>query len=130
MIITQIGTYNRSEMVTGYGTPFAIPPRRSNSVCYLYSTNKYVLFSCIEQVNSELGSSVSIVSGYGLDDRAINFRSTAGAKDFSSSLCVQTDSVARPASCTMGTGGPFPGAKAWLGRDADHSPPSIAEVEN
>jgi hypothetical protein len=35
-----------------------------------------------------------------------------------------------PASCTMGTGGPFPGAKARPGRDADHSPPSSAEVEN
>jgi len=22
----------------------------------------------------------------------------------------------------MGTGGPFPGVKAWPGRDADHSP--------
>jgi hypothetical protein len=29
----------------------------------------------------------------------------------------------------MGTGGPFPGGKAQLGRDADHSPPSIAEVK-
>jgi len=33
-------------------------------------------------------------------------------------------------SCTMGTGGPFPGGKARPGRDADHSPPSSAEVEN
>jgi hypothetical protein len=30
----------------------------------------------------------------------------------------------------MGTGGPFPGGKERLGRDADHSPPSFAEVEN
>jgi hypothetical protein len=30
----------------------------------------------------------------------------------------------------MGTGGPFPGGKAWPGRDADHSPPSGAEVKN
>jgi hypothetical protein len=45
-------------------------------------------------------------------------------------ICVQTGSGAQPASCTMGTGGPFPGAKAWLGRDADHSPPSSADVEN
>jgi hypothetical protein len=29
----------------------------------------------------------------------------------------------------MGTGGPFSGAKARPGRDADHSPPSRAEVE-
>jgi hypothetical protein len=28
----------------------------------------------------------------------------------------------------MGTGGPFLGAKARPGRDADHSPPSNAEV--
>jgi hypothetical protein len=76
------------------------------------------------------GSSVSIVSGYGLDDRAIGVRSPAGAKDFSSNLCVQTGSEAHPASCTMGTGVPFPGGKARPGRDADHSPPSSAEVVN
>jgi hypothetical protein len=70
------------------------------------------------------------VSDYRLDDRTIGVRSPAGAKNFSSSLCVQTDSEAHPASCAMGTGGPFPGAKAQPGRDADHSPPSSAEVEN
>jgi hypothetical protein len=36
---------------------------------------------------------ISIVSGYGLDDRAIGVRSPAGAKDFSSILCVQTGST-------------------------------------
>jgi hypothetical protein len=71
----------------------------------------------------------AVVSDYGLDDRAIGVRSPAGAKDISSSLCVQTSSGAHPASCTTGTGGPFPGAKSRPGRDADHSPPSIAEVE-
>jgi hypothetical protein len=70
------------------------------------------------------------VSDYGLDDRAIVVRSPARAKGFPSSLCVQTGSGAHPASCTMGTGGPFPGGKARPGRDADHSPPSSAEVEN
>jgi hypothetical protein len=75
-------------------------------------------------------SSVSIVSDYGLDDRAIGVRSPEGAKDFSSSLCVQTGSGAHPAYCPMGTGGPFPGGKARPGRDADHSPPSSAEVVN
>jgi hypothetical protein len=67
------------------------------------------------------GSSVSIVSGYGLDHRVIEVRSPEGAKDFSSILCVQTGSGAHPASCTMGKGGPFPGGKARPGRDADHS---------
>jgi hypothetical protein len=47
-------------------------------------------------------SSVSIVSDYGLGDRAIGVRSPTGAKDFSSSLCVQTGSGAHPASYTMG----------------------------
>jgi hypothetical protein len=75
-------------------------------------------------------SSVSIVSDYGLDDREIGVRSPAGAKDFSCSLYVQTGSAAHPASCTMGTGDPFPGGKARPGRDADHSSPSSAEVEN
>jgi hypothetical protein len=70
------------------------------------------------------------VSDYGLDDRAIWVRFQAEAEDFSSSLCVQTGSVAHPASCTMGTGGPFPGGKARPGRDADHSPPSSAKVVN
>jgi hypothetical protein len=60
-------------------------------------------------------SSGSIVSDYGLDDRAIGVRSPAGAKDFSSILCVQTGSGAHPASCTMGTGGPFPGGKNAAG---------------
>jgi hypothetical protein len=60
-------------------------------------------------------SSGSIVSDYGLDDRAIGVRSLAGAKDFSSNLCVQTGSGAHPASCTMGTGGPFPGGKSAAG---------------
>jgi hypothetical protein len=70
------------------------------------------------------------VSDYGLDDRAIEVRSPGGAKDFSSSLCVQTGSETHPASCTIGNGGLFPGGKARPWHDADHSPPSNAEVVN
>jgi hypothetical protein len=70
------------------------------------------------------------VSDYRLDDRAIEVRSPAGAKYFSSILCVQTGSGAQPPSCIMGTGSPFPGGKARPGRDADHSPPYSAEVVN
>jgi hypothetical protein len=85
------------------------------------------------------GSSGSIVSDYELDNRAIGVRSQAGAKDFSSNLCVQTGSGAHPASCTMGTGGPFPGVKrgrgvmltthphlvprSWMSRSYTSSPP-------
>jgi hypothetical protein len=55
------------------------------------------------------------VSDYGLDDRAIGVRFPAGAKDFSSNLCVQTGSGAHPASYTMGTGGLSPGVKRGRG---------------
>jgi hypothetical protein len=81
-------------------------------------------------VHITLARSVSILSDYGLDDRAIHVRYPAGAKDFSSNLCVQTGSEAHPASCTTGTGGPFPVAKALPRRDADHSPPSSSEFKN
>jgi hypothetical protein len=73
----------------------------------------------------ELGSSGSIVSDYGLDDRAIDVRSPAEAKDFSSIFCVQTGSGVHPASCTMGTGCPFPGGKERPGSDANHIPPHL-----
>jgi hypothetical protein len=56
-------------------------------------------------------SSGSIVSDYGLDDGAVGVGFPEGAKDFSSSLCVQTGSGAHPASCTMGTGVLSPGVK-------------------
>jgi hypothetical protein len=56
-------------------------------------------------------------------------RSPTEAEDFSSSLCVQTGSGAHPASYIMGTGGSFPGGKARPGLDADHSPPSSAELK-
>jgi hypothetical protein len=70
------------------------------------------------------------VSDYGLDDRAIGVRSPAGAKDFSCILRVQTGSGAHPASCTMGTGGPFPGDKSAAGAWRWPLTPSSAEVEN
>jgi hypothetical protein len=51
--------------------------------------------------------------------------SNPGAARFSAP--IQTGSGAHPASCTMGTGS-FPWVKA-AGRDADHTPPSSAEVK-
>jgi hypothetical protein len=60
---------------------------------------------------TEPGSSVSTVSSYALDDRAMEVRSPAEAKDVASSLCVQTGSGVHPASYAMGTGGPLPGVR-------------------
>jgi hypothetical protein len=64
------------------------------------------------------------LSQYGLDDRVIEVRSPAEAKDFSSSLCVQTGSAANPSPVQLLLGSFPPGS------DTDHSPPSSAEVEN
>jgi hypothetical protein len=89
--------------------------------------NDAVMSSCFSSIRYRLrcrGSSVSIVSDYGLDDRAIGVRSRQGQR------ILPPASGAHPASCTMGTGGPFSGAKARPGRDADHSPPPSAEVVN
>jgi hypothetical protein len=68
----------------------------------------------------EPGSSVSVVSGYEVDHRAIEVRSPAEVRDFSSSFCFQTASGVRPAFCPMGIGGPFPGGKARPGLNSDH----------
>jgi hypothetical protein len=55
------------------------------------------------------------VSDYVLDDREIEVRSPAEAKDFSSILCVQTGSGAHLASCPVGTGGPLLGDESTEG---------------
>jgi hypothetical protein len=77
----------------------------------------------------EPGSSISIVSGKRLDDRAIEVRSLAGAKDFSSSLCVHTGSrpTQPPAQCVPGV--LSPGLKRGLGVTLT-THPSSADFEN
>jgi hypothetical protein len=73
--------------------------------------------------------------------RAIEVRSPAEAKDFSSSLCVQTGSGAHPASCPMGTGvlnpwvnhsrgvklttHPHLVPRSWMSRSYISSPPRL-----
>jgi hypothetical protein len=68
----------------------------------------------------EPGSSVSILSDYRLDDRAVTVRSPIETRDFFSSRCVQIGSGAYPASCPVSTGSPFPRAIVQPGCDADH----------
>jgi hypothetical protein len=70
-------------------------------------------------------SAVGIATGYGLDGRRDAVRATVRARFFSSPLRLR----AHPASYSMGTGGSFPGSKA-AGPEADHSPPTSAEVKN
>jgi hypothetical protein len=56
-------------------------------------------------------------------------RSPIEAENFSSSFCVQTGSGAHPSFYSVGIGDYFPGGKRQPERDADHSPPSSAEVK-
>jgi hypothetical protein len=102
----------------------ALPQGEINTLYWTYTNNNILIYA-----QCEPGSSVSVVSGYGLYDRAIEVRSSAEA-EFYSSLCVQTGFGAHPASCTMGNGCPFSGCKARPGREAYHSPTSSAEVKN
>jgi hypothetical protein len=73
-------------------------------------------------------SSVGTALGYGLDDGGSRVRLPAGAGN-SFHHRVQTGSGVHPASYLTGTSGSFPGGKA-AGHEADHSPPSSAEVKN
>jgi hypothetical protein len=94
---------------------------------YRFTLENFVLCSVLR---SEPGSSVSIVSGYGLDDRAIEVDPRQRRKDLSSNSVYRLWLWGPPSLMYRGTGGPVPWAKARPGRDADHSPPTSAEVEN
>jgi hypothetical protein len=72
---------------------------------------------------------VGIALGYRLHNRGSKLRFPAEAGNFSLHHRVQNDSGAHPASHPLGTRGSFPGGKAG-GREADHSPPSNADVKN
>jgi hypothetical protein len=73
-------------------------------------------------------SSVGIALGYRLDDRGSRVRFLAGVGNFSLHYRVQNGSGAHPASYPMGTRAVSLQVKR-PGREADHSPPSSAEVK-
>jgi hypothetical protein len=74
-------------------------------------------------------SSVGITLGCWLDDRCSRVLFPAGAGDFSLLHRFQNSSESHPVFCPLGTRASFPGERR-LGREADHSPPSRAEVKN
>jgi hypothetical protein len=77
---------------------------------------------------SFLFSFARLALGYGLDDRGSRVLFAAGAGNFSLHHRVQNGSGAHPASYPMGTVFFFLGVKR-PGREADHLPPSSAEVK-
>jgi hypothetical protein len=79
----------------------------------------------------EPGSSVSIVSGYGLDDQVIGVRSPAEARGFFPLISVSRAALGPIQPLVQWyRGSPFTGPKAQPERDTDHSPPSSAKVMN
>jgi hypothetical protein len=124
-------------------TAWATYVTRSSHFVQRVCEQKSVLVSVaylVERMNPQLEP---ILPSRGLEDRALVWNTNVFQTHsllfhvphwcwylfiVASSLCVQTGSEAHPTSYAMGTGGPFPGAKARPGRNADHSPPSSAEV--
>jgi hypothetical protein len=91
--------------------------------------HKIILVS--KPCRSEPGSSVSILSSYGLDDKAIEVRYPAEAKGFFLYPVVSRPALGPthpPAQWVPGVLSPGGKARPW--RDADHSSPPSAEVEN
>jgi hypothetical protein len=95
------------------------------SIFDLYDQRNFydVLFHYVSQ-----DSAVGITTGYRLDGQGAGVRVPVG-QDFSLLYVVQSGSEAHPASYPMVIGPLSPGVKR-LGHEADHSPPSSAEVKN
>jgi hypothetical protein len=93
--------------------------------------NKFIIIAFLNVLSSgkSRDGSVGITLGYGLDERGSRVRFPTGAGNSSLHHRVQTSSGAHPASYPMCTRGSFLGVKR-PGREADHSPPSSADVKN
>jgi hypothetical protein len=82
----------------------------------------------VSDVHFESVSSVGMAVGYGLDNWGSRIRFPAGTGNFSLYHRVHNGSGAHQASYPMGIGALSLGVKR-PGREADHSPPSNAEVK-
>jgi hypothetical protein len=96
--------------------------------CGMVSTEASLSFHYPFRCKESRDSSVGIALGYGLDDWGSRVRFQVGAGNFSLHHRVQNGSGAHPASYPVGNRGSFPGVKR-PGLEADHSPPSSAEVK-
>jgi hypothetical protein len=126
--IFRIKSKNCWRKLKGCNVHQSVKPKEVYGVSIWYSDRQILRWVDSE---SEPSISVSIVPGYGLDDQVIR-----GSIPGRGERIFPLASVSRPA---LGPTQPpvqwVPGAlsrgvKARPGRDADHSPPSTAEVEN
>jgi hypothetical protein len=93
-------------------------------VPFLMLRNSKVFFHYIFQLLLQLNQVNGIATGYGLDDQF----DSRWRHEFSLLHIVQTGSGVHPTSYKNGYRGFFPGVKRQ-GREADHSPPTSAEVK-
>jgi hypothetical protein len=80
---------------------------------YIYIKYKTIMESSIHIIRA--GVAQSLYCDYRLANQMKKVQAPKGEINFSSSLCVQTNSEADPASCAMGTTGPFPRVKTKQG---------------
>jgi hypothetical protein len=87
-----------------------------------------IIFETKSKNHKSRDSSVGIALGYEMEDRDSRVRFPAWAVNFPLHHRVQNGSGAHPVFYPMGTKGSFLAVKQ-PGREADHSPPSSAEVK-
>jgi hypothetical protein len=92
----------------------------------MYNISSLLWIKCLSHIKSG-DSVVRIAIGHGHDDRVVGVRVPVGSRIFSPSH-LQPVSGVHPTSYPMGTGGFLPAVNR-LGREADHSPPTSAEVK-
>jgi hypothetical protein len=110
-------SYQMSKRVRKDGRTFSRKVKAQNGLQHLCSISR----------NTKLPDFIALKLKWPVPLKDTNIFTTP--TDHCASLCVQTSSGAHPASCPMGTGGPFPGGRARPRRDADHSPPSSAKLK-
>jgi hypothetical protein len=91
----------------------------TRKLCRLMSLSCVIVFININVVSQS--SSLSVMPGYGLDDRAIEVRCPAEIRDFFSTRPALGPTWP-PVQWVPGGGGPFPGGKVRSGSGAGHSP--------
>jgi hypothetical protein len=85
------------------------------------------IFNSVPQKHKNRVRVVSIATGYGLHDPGFGVRAPVGARIFTSP-CRPDQLWGPPNFLSNGYQGFFPGVK-WHGGEADHTPPSSAEVK-
>jgi hypothetical protein len=117
-------SYNLPSAGWTIGPLVAAVQRQSHAIDMSISN---LLLLSAKEVSRVAQSVVCLATGW--TTRRSRFHPRLRRTNFSSSLCVQTGSGDHPASCTMCIVGPFPGAKARPGRDADHSAPTTTQLQ-